>query len=115
MNTHTHRRMALSVALGGLCAAAVLNAPPVHADARGFLIEMTDMGFTHTDGYAGLLRLGYGVCEMLSVPGTDGNDVARAIYVSTGWEIDRTDSQIIVIASVEQLCPEYDGRAQAVA
>lgn len=115
MNTRIYRRLAASAALGGLCAAAVLHAPSAHADARGFLIEMTDMGFTHTDGYAGLLRLGYGVCEMLSNPGVDGNDVARAIYVSTGWDIDQTDSQLIVIASVEQLCPEYDGRSQAVA
>lgn len=115
MNASTPRRMALSVALGGLCAAAVLHAPPAHADAGGYLTAMESLGFTHTDGYAGLLRLGYGVCEMLSVPGVDGNDVARAIYVSTGWDIDQTDSQMIVIASVENLCPEYDGRAQAVA
>lgn len=115
MITRTYRRLALSVALGAGIGAAVLHAPAAHADARGFLYAMTDMGFTHDDGYAGLLRLGYGVCEMLSTPGTDGNDVARAIYVSTGWDIDRLDSQRIVIASVENLCPEYDGRAQAVA
>ena len=115
MITRRYRRLALSVALGAAIGATVLHAPSAHADARGFLYAMDGMGFTHTDGYAGLLRLGYGVCEMLSVPGTDGNDVARAIYVSTGWDIDQNDSGMIVIASVENLCPEYDGRAQAVA
>ena len=93
----------------------MVHAPSAHADARSYLTDMDGMGFTHDDGYAGLLRLGYGVCEMLSTPGTDGNDVARAIYVSTGWDIDRTDSQRIVIASVENLCPEYDNRSQALA
>lgn len=115
MITRTYRRLALSVALGGLCAATVLYAPAARADARSYLTDMERMGFTHTNGYAGLLRLGYAVCQMLSAPGTDGNDVARAIYASTGWDIDRTDSQRIVIASVENLCPEFDGRAQAVA
>lgn len=114
MSTRTYHRLAASVALGGLIGASLIHAPQAQADARSFLTDMIDMGFTHTDGYAGLLRLGYGVCQMLSDPTNDGYDVARAIYVSTGWDIDRTDSVNIVISSVENLCPEYDNRAQDV-
>lgn len=115
MSTRTYYRLSVSVALGAVLGALLIHAPEARADARGFITEMIGMGFTHTDGASGLLRLGYAVCEMLSTPGYDGYDVAREVYVSTGWDIDRTDSNNIVIIAVEQLCPEFDNRSNAVA
>lgn len=115
MIARTRRRLALSVAVGAAIGAAVLCAPVARADAQGYLNDMSSLGFTHSGGYAGMLRLGYSVCGMLSIPGVDGNDVAREIYVNTGWDVDRADSQMVVIASVAHLCPEYDNRSQALA
>ena len=115
MITRTYRRLSLSVALGAVLAAAVIHAPSARADAGGFLTDMAGMGFTHDDGAAGMLRLGYAICGLLSTPGVNGLDAARAVYVNTGWEIDRNDAALIAIASVENLCPEYDHRSQAVA
>ena len=114
MRTHTYRRLSLSVALGAVLGALVIHAPQARADAQSYLIDVTGWGFTHTDGAAGLLRVGYGICQMLSTPGVDGDDAARAIYISTGWDVDRTDAANIVMSSVENLCPEYDRRARDV-
>lgn len=111
----TYRRLALSAALGAVLAAAVTHAPVARADAGSFLDEMDSYGFFHTDGPGGLLQLGFAVCSMLSTPGVDGNDAARAIYRNTGLSIDANDSLNIVIISVENLCPEYDHRGESIA
>lgn len=115
MNTTTIARLGLSAALGAVCAAVFTYAPPAHADADGYLTDVIGMGFTHTDGVSGLLQLGYAICETLSIPGIDGNDVAREIYVNSGLSVSRADSIDIVIAAVENLCPEYDHRGESIA
>ena len=108
MITPTRLRSALSVALGAGIAASVALAARAAADAQSFLAVMASYGFTHTDGAAGMLRLGYTVCGMLA--GSTGTEVARQVYLSTGLDIDRDDAARIVLTAVEQLCPEYDHR-----
>lgn len=103
----TYHRLAASVALGAGIAASVIHAPNAHADAAGFLSGVQALGFYHSDGPAGLLRMGYAVCEYLSNPGVNGLDATRIIYVNTGWDVDRTEAAQFVIVSVGQLCPEY--------
>lgn len=114
MTTPTIARLGLCAALGAVLA-ALWCAPAARADAQGFLTDVTDLGFSHPSGAAGLLSHGYAVCQMLSVPGVDGYDAAREIYVNTGFDVDWNDSANFVIASVVNLCPEYDNRSQSVA
>lgn len=115
MTTTTQLRLALSVVLGAVLAALLIHAPVARSDANGFLDDMSGMGFRHADGASGLLRIGYAICQYLSTPGVTGLDAARQVYASTGWDIDREDSAYIVIASVVNLCPEYDRSGQSVA
>jgi hypothetical protein len=112
MTTPTTRRLLASVALGGLCAAAVLTASPARADADSFLQEINDLGWYHTTGGdRQLLANGYAVCRMLGV-GNDGNDVADYIYRNTPDSIGFADAAEFVIVSVENLCPQYDHRGE---
>ena len=110
MNTTDTRRLLASVALGGLCAAAVLAAPPARADAQGFLAVVDGLGFYHSSGGDGaLLGLGYRVCESLA-SGANGITVADAIYYNTDASVSYDDAANFVIAAVENLCPENDHR-----
>lgn len=110
MTRPTLARLGLCATLGAVLAAAWLTAPPAHADASGFLDQVHGLGFYSNNGDGALLASGYGVCTMISRPGVTGYDAARVIYNNTGYDVDANDAANFVIAAVEQLCPQYDGR-----
>ena len=114
MSTRTTARLGLCAALGGLLAASWLTlAPGARADASGFLDQVHGLGFYSKNGDGALLASGYGVCTMISRPGVTGYDAARVIYNNTGYDVTADDAANFVIAAVEQLCPQYDGRGRS--
>lgn len=114
MNTRTLTRLGLSAALGAVFAALWLHPPTARADSSSFLDEVHGLGwYSASGGDAQLLRNGNLVCNLLG-SGRNGLQVAQIIYNNTGLDVDANDAAEFVIASVENLCPEYDGRnAQA--
>lgn len=113
--TRTFARLAASVALGAGFGAFLIHAPAARADSASFLAVVHSLGWYSSAGDADLLDAGYAACSMLSIPGNDGNDVARAIYRNTGLDVSIADAQLFVIAAVENLCPEFDHRNQGAA
>ena len=106
----------IKIGIGAAMIGATLAfAPAAAADGNGFLADMDALGLTHEEGPAGMLQAGYMVCLMFEVPGTDGEDVARAVYRNTGPDITVADAVSIVISAVEQLCPQFDHRGEVIA
>ena len=107
MKATTTRRLLVSVALGGLCA-ALLSSPPAHADSQEFLNDLYDHGWSSRGGDVGLVDNGYRVCQMLNT--ATGDVVARYVYENTGTSVSRQDAMEFVILAVEDLCPQQDHR-----
>jgi hypothetical protein len=94
---------------------AIQTAPDSGADSSSFLDVIHDLGwYNRAYGDVGLLNQGYAVCRALDA-GYNGAQVAGVIYANTGLDVSREDAAIFVIVAVENLCPQFDQRPQAVA
>lgn len=115
MIARTIRRSLACVALGAGIAAAVLHAPPAHADSSSFLDSIHELGwYNRVSGDVGLLNQGYAVCAAMD-DGANGVQVARAIYANTDLSVSIDDAGEFVIVAVENLCPYHDHRSQDIA
>lgn len=100
------------IALGGLVAAATLAIvmPKANADSGDLVTWAVNNGFSGTS--QAIIVRGSLVCTDLSL-GSNGEQAARDLWVNTGI-VDIDSARQFVIASVVNLCPQYDHRGDAV-
>jgi hypothetical protein len=112
----TRRRIAWWAACAAIgTGIAMQTAADSRADSSSFLDTIHDLGwYNRLHGDVGLLNQGYGVCRALDA-GANGAQVASVIYANTGLDVSREDAAIFVVVAVENLCPQFDQRRQAVA
>lgn len=99
----------LRVLLALIATGAVFASPAVaKADESTFVHDVQAQGFTNSP-YA-LLNAGYDVCNAIA-DGSNGEQVARAIYRNTDLSVSLRDARLFVITAVEQLCSQFDHRS----
>lgn len=103
------RHLAAGLVTVGVALAA---APTAHATEIGFLRDLTDYGFVITDAVL-ILDLGYTICGALEV--MNGTEVAATLYRADQGEVYDSfdDAGFVVLAAVNNLCPEMAGTPQA--
>lgn len=79
---------------------------------QNFLDEVHALGFGSSSGDAGLVRNGLAICAYIG-RGHNGLQAAEMVYNSTGLDVDAYDAANFVIASVENLCPQFNQGAIA--
>ena len=101
-------RALLALTAAGACAAAIIiGAPTARADTPDidqFLADAHALGwYGKTAGDGDLLRNGYLVCQMLRHG--NGLQVARQIYINTGYDVTYDDAANFVVIAANDLCP----------
>lgn len=103
------RRNLFLAGLGGVIAAASITTGVAKADSGDLVAWAYSNGFTGSP--AVIATRGALVCADLA-SGFNGEQAAVDLWLNTGI-VALVDAQRFVIASVEQLCPEYDHRTPA--
>ena len=95
-----------AVTIGSLAGAGTANASQL-----GYLQMLNYRGFYITDT-ASALATGYNICEQLNY--NTGDIVSEYVFMHSSWaEIStREGALMVVLTSVEQLCPWHDHRGQ---
>ncbi len=90
-----------------LAGVGFLAAPSSSASPLTYLDSLTDRGLVISNTTAAL-RTGYLVCEALET--NRGDVVAQTLYENASDITTFEEAAIIVVTSVEELCPQHDRR-----
>jgi Protein of unknown function (DUF732) len=96
------------VALGSLAGTGTANA----SDPELSYLQMLNYGGFYITDTASALATGYNICEQLDY--NTGDIVSEYVFMHSSWaEIStREGASMVVLTSVEQLCPWHDHRGR---
>lgn len=104
------RRLLMLAGLGAVIAGAFIGTGVAHADSMGYLNALESHGITvYSPGDE--VAAGYRICNELNI--ATGDVVAARVYNTFVDVTTMRQAEIMVIDSVENLCPWQDHRGQA--
>jgi hypothetical protein len=107
----TTRRLLLVASMGAVATAAIVGAPPAHADENDFLDQLTAQGIYYRDR-AGMGQNGVEVCKALRDIGGHYTTASIMDDLVTAGGFTAENAARIILTAARTMCPEQVQRLQ---